>query len=340
MPPINAASALDPAIRAGFEDAYDNEWPNVKALLSDVMEFDVPIPSEQGFFAYPESPPHPQIWLRDENIPEAGFRYKKFSVSAKDFALRIGWHENDQRYDQTRTLTTQAEKSGRNFARLIWRIFWQYVLGSTNAKLMPQIPNAPDGAALYSATDGSGANRFGASGGNIINNSGQTGVAIQNDLYSALVQLQNFQDLEGEELWPPEMIKGGVTIFHGPAINKGMADAFAQKLNVTLINNTGAEATSGVVAAGAKTNVVLDAGINIRVVSTAKITGNSWYLFMNEAKEKAIFHCIPPGGNALRSVFEDFSNSDRARRTKYLARQWDQSFGVGVFLPYQTVKVN
>lgn len=339
MPPISAISAIDPAIRAGFEDAYNGKWLNTKAVLSPIMEFDRPVVSETNTFAYPEAAVQPSIWRRGEDAGDQGFQFKKFTAVVKDWVARVTWFENDERYDQTKQLVNRAEATGATFARLAWRVFFQILTNSTNNKLLPAIPNAPDGAALYSATDGGGGNRFGVSGGNAVTQSGTTGTAIQTDLYTCIQRFSNMQDTEGEELWPSDMLMGGMTIVHGPALIRAMNDAFAQRLNLVPLNASGAEATSSVVTAGSKSNVVLDSGFSVRTIVSAKITGNAFHVFLENAPEKAIFHMNPPGGE-LRSSFEDMSNSDRSRKSKTKARQWDKSEGYSVFLPYQTIKVS
>lgn len=338
MPPISAVSAIDPAIRPAFETAYENAFKNMEATLGPIMEFNVPAVSETNTYAYPESAPHPTIWRRGEEIGDQGFQFKKFTAVVKDWVARVTWHENDERYDQTKTLVRRAENTGSNMARIAWRVFFQLLTNATNSKLLPAIPNAPDGAALYSATDGAGGARFGATGGNIVTQTGTTGTAVQTDLYTGIQRFANFQDTEGEELWPSDMLQGGMTIVHGPSMVKAVNDAFQQRLHTVAINAAGAEATSSVVAAGTKSNVVLDSGFHVRTLMSAKITTTKLYVFLDSCPDKAIFHLKPPGGE-LRSVFEDMSNSDRSRGSKMKARQWDKSEGYAIFLPYGTLVI-
>lgn len=338
MPPVSGINAIDPAIRPAFETAYENSFWKMQELLGPLLEFNVPCVSETNTYAYPESAIHPTVWRRGEDVGDQGFQFRKFTAVVKDWVARVTWHENDERYDQTKMLVRRAEASGNNMARIAWRVFFQLLTASTNTKLLPVIPNAPDGAALYSATDGGGNNRFGASGGNIVTQTGTTGVAVQNDLYSVVQRFANFQDTEGEELWPSDMLQGGMTIVHGPSMVKAVNDAFQQRLNVTAINASGTEASSAVVAAGAKSNVILDSGFSVRTLMSAKITTTKIYVFLDGAPDKAIFHLSPPDG-ALRSTFEDMTNSDRSRKTKMKCRQWDKSEGYAIFLPYQTCVV-
>lgn len=331
---IDAQNVLARGIRNNFVDTYDNAWKDVKAMLSPVMELDVPSDAESETYAYDESAPHPAYWQRGKEIPRAAFGAKKFSVANRDWGIAIDWHENDERYDQTKHLTVKAKKAGRNFARLPWRCFWQIVNGTTDGKLLPSIPNAPDGAALLSATDGAGANRFGVSGGNIVTGTGTTPAQIQADFYSALERILSFQDLEGEELWSDEMLKEGVTIFHGVAASDFFAAAFAQRLNVQVVQNAAASENVG---GATRSNLILDNGWKVTLIATQKITDNDWYLAADGVDVKPFFQQVSA---PLRDNMEDMLNSDNSRRTKNRSIQWDMSFGIGLNLPYGFVKVN
>lgn len=339
MAQVNATSAIDPAIRAGFENAYESVWPNMTAMLSPIVDFGLPAVSETNTAAYPLSAPHPKIWNRGEDVSEQGFGFKKFTYVVRDWEGKVTWHQNDERYDQTKSLVKQAEQTGANMARLVWRVANQIVTATTDSSLLPAIPNAPDGAALYSATDGASAARFGVSGGNIVTQTGTTGTAVQADLYTTLQRFSNMQDTEGQELWPADMLQGGLTIVHGPSMLKAVADAFQQRINVVSMTAAGAQdASVGVVAAGAKSNVILDAGFQIRTICSAKITGTKLYVFLENVPRKPLFHYRPPGGEMV-TAFEDMTNSDRSRKTGLKARQWTESWGMAVFLPYGTIVI-
>jgi len=325
---VIATDLLTAGIRADFWDVYEPMYDGLKAKLSDYMDLDVPSDKLTEIYAYAQSAAYPGRWKRGEEIPSKAFKGVQFSVTNKDWGIRIPWHENDRQDDQTKSIRQRAQSAGKNFATLDERVFYQILRGAVDTELLESIPNAPDGVALYSATDGDGAARFGVSGGNIITGTGvATPGAIQTDLFSALSRVRSFLDTEGQPLHDMSLIDQGVSITFNVNNWKVFAEAFQQGRTHSVISSTGA----------AVTNIIMDSGLRVDLTPTTRITDNDWFVFLRGVPHKPIFRQTR---QPIREWFATMENSDSARDTKIEYAEWEARYGYGVMLPFATVQVN
>jgi hypothetical protein len=88
---------------------------------------------------------------------------------------------------------------------------------------------------------------------------------------------------------------------------------------------------------GAVTNTVLESGIPIALWSTQRLTGNDWYVVANGAPHKAIFEQTRKD---LVETIATKDNSDHARLTGEEYVTWKSRHGFGIYLPYQSIKVD
>ena len=201
----------------------------------------------------------------------------------------------------------------------------QIIQGTTDFTLLDVIPNAPDGAALFSATDGGGAPRFGVAGGNVVTGSGVvTPDNIRTDFFEALERMASFVNPKGEPALDPTIIDQGVCLIYGIGNTKVVREAFVQGRSVQVTQNVGGTEN---VAATTPTNIILDSGIPVRLKGTSR----------NNFNPKPIFSQVV---EALSENTETESNSDRARRTKIEGIFWDAIKGYGVNLPLGAVQID
>jgi len=329
MPPqVLAAATLTNGLLSTFSTAYRQQYEGMKENLGRVMDLGLPSVHAQELYAYFKSAPYPRRWERGSTISSKAFASVGFSVTNYDYGLEIGWHKNDREDDVTKSLFDQAQQGGRNWGTLMERFFFECV--NASADLLPAIPNAPDGAAMYSATDGASAARFGVTGGNIETGGGvASGDAVRADFWSSVARFSQMQDTEGQPLWDKSFLDAGYVVIYGSANEEVFREAFLQGRTAIGANT----ATSN----AAVTNTILESGLSINLWPTQRITDNDWYVFAVGAQHKAVFEQTR---QPLETHEQHMDNSDVARKTKEESVQWDSRHGVGVFLPYQTVKVN
>lgn len=336
MQTVISAATLTAGLRTTFADAYKKSYESRLERLKKVMEIGLPSDKRTEPYAYFETAPYPKRWDRGKNISSKPFKSNDFSVTNYNWGRRISWSEDDRDDDQTKTLFEQAKMLGTNFGTRHERVFFQIILAATNADLLPAIPNAPDGVATYSATDGSGAARFGATGGNIVSGSGvATARAIQVDVMDAIERFKAFQDTEGEPLWDEALLDGaGYLLIYNVANDQLVKEA----LKTSTIFVSIASATSPFSpAAAAPANIVTEEGIKLDFWPTQRISTDDIYVFAVGSPHKAVFHQERRG---LRETFANVDNSDHVRDTKEEYLQYDSRDGYGAFLPYQTVQID
>lgn len=320
---VSAAELLVRGLRTEFVDTYEREVKSASPTLQKVMELGIPSNKLSEIYGYFESAPQWKRWQRGEEISRAGFKARNWTVVNYDWGISIDWHENDEQDDQSHTLLKQARDAATGVAILPERVFFQIITGGTDVNLLPAVPNAPDGAALFAATAG-GSARFGATGGNALTGSGVTSTAlVQQDFFTGYTQFSKFQDTTGQPLWPAEIQNRGIVVLYNSQNEQVFRSAFRQ-----LFLDTGSAAPS---------NVTVDTSMKVELWPSPRLTTNTWYMFLTGARTKPVFQQTR---QAPRDTMEDMLNSDVARRTKIKSMQWDARFGFGVSLPYQCLSIS
>lgn len=326
---VGASNALEGALRATFIDAYKVSEAEVAARWASIAWMGLPSDKLTEKYAYPNTPPHAKRWDRGDQMSSDIFDYTQFSVTNVDWAAAVEWHENDEQDDQTRSLVMQAQSAGRLFPVLDERVMYQIITGATNADLLASIPNAPDGVALYSATDGSGAARYGVTGGNIVTGSGVTSVSsLRADIWNAVERFMQFLDTKSvAPILSPAALERGFVFKYNVANDQVVREAIGQALSHSVVSSTGA----------AVSNSLVERGLKFELHPTPYITDNDMFLFCKDPIVAPLFKQVRQD---LREVAADMTNSDKARLTKIKRMQWDARYGYGVGPAYCTVKIN
>lgn len=327
--PVIAAPLLVNGLRADFTDTYGAiRNRQASALLSQVMELDLPATNRYHDFGYFNAAPHVELWRRGEAIPTDGMDSVTFRTIVHNWGRRIEWHENDRADDQTQSLSDQARDAGRSWGLLPERMFFDLLLGTTSA--LPATVLAPDGAAFFATTAG-GANRFGASSGNLLTGSGvATASAIQTDFYNAIEQAKAYQDGKGQPLFDSDVTDGPVLLIHGSGNTQAFEEAFLQK-RLGVVKGTDAGTTP--------TNIIQDVSRNVKLWGTSRISDNDWFMFFLNAPKKPTFSLMRKAP-IEQAAFEGSQNSDRVRDTGMEYIQWQSRHGAGIGLPYGAIKIN
>jgi hypothetical protein len=332
---VNAASVLVPGITSIFADAWKTQGTDNDALLNMVMDMNVPSGGAYEIHGYFEKAPYPARKPRGREVKFGNFGSKNFTVYNYEWANGVSWDRNDRFDDRTKTLYDQAFQAGVNFGTLAERVFFQVLLSSTNLDLLPGTVTAPDGVAIFSATDGAGAARFGITNGNLLTGSGvASSQAVVNDIYRATVQMGGFLDPQGQPLWERGVLDKGLVVIYGIANDQVVREAVRQRtrirpqMNVAAAENVGAAAVS---------NIWQDFSRNVELWPTARITTNDIFVFLANPHKKAVFRQVRED---LRTMIATAENSDEARKRDEEYVAWEARYGFGVFLPYQCCMID
>ena len=333
MPPVLLNVQASDALQRGVKNTFGHTWKRRYELndkrVGPLCE-SVPSDKYKEMYVYPETAPYVRRRPYGQPITVGSFRFRSFDVENLAWGIGVTYDESDALYDQTNLLVQQARAAGVSFGGLKERVAFQILTGATDANLLPSLPNAPDGAAMFSATDGASANRFGVSGGNLLPGSGiGSAAALRSDLFNALELFHLFQDPEGQPALDAGIIDQGVHIYFNANNLEIFSEAFIQSRT--------ALASAGAPSNAAVTNVFGDAGYKIIPWPTQRITDDDWYVSLDGADPKPLIEQIV--APVLEGPQLD-SNSDLGRISRQFGWYWATYRGYGVNLPLFTVKIN
>jgi len=338
MATIVSNNLLVNGLRTEFADTYGairNRQSDSR--LGMVMDLSVPATNRDHDFAYLNAAPHIKHWPRGESVPTSAMDSVQFNVKVHEWARRVPWSKWDRKDDQTSSLVDMARMAGESAALLDERIFFDLLTAS--ATNLPAVPNAPDGVAMFSATDGDSADRFGFSGGNIVT---KDGVLTTHDVlvnyYECLSRFMEFQDGQGQPLLSAETVDAGVVIIHSAGTLEIFEETFVAKRTGIGMDVDGAKGGT-VVAGTTPTNVVHDSSRNVTLWPTSRLTtDDEWYIFLKAAPKKPTFILDREGVQEFSSLEGD-NNGDHTRDTAEEYIQWERRVGGGIALPFGAIKV-
>jgi hypothetical protein len=324
MTPLITARGL----RATFADTYRQAIKGIDKRVALYMDMGLPSDKLTEIYGYRESRPYLVRQPKGQAVSRRVFGGKTFEITNYLYSLAIDWYWQDELTDQLHNLFADVKDAAENAAYHAERVFWQLLLSSTDADLLPAIPTAPDGAALFATTAG-GANRFGVSSGNLISGGTvATSALIRTDFYKAIAQLQLFQDTQGQPLHRDDIFERGVHVIYGAANDEVFMEAFKQ--NITL-------AVGGATYAAGVSNTVIAAFNNVQLWSTPRITTDDWYVLMGGTPVKPMFEqVLAPYTDNLA----DFENSDRSRDFNVRSYHIRGMSGYGLNLPYGAIQID
>lgn len=324
---ILSGSTLAAGIRDDFDRTYQPTFDGVLRQLGRVMQMDVPLNHRTETFGMHETIAYPERYDEgNEAIPMEGTSSNSFTVTAKSFGKRVRWRRIDRVDNKVGDLRAKAQMLGGHFASLDSRVFAEFL--NNSASLLPAIPNAPDGAALFSTTNGASAARFGRTGGNIVTGTGvTTSSQVEADFFSALDAFAQFQDKKGQPYYEADAGSSSYTIFAASADRK----VVTQALKADVVHSVQATTGAGV------SNVIIASGESVTVVFTARLATGDWYIFRDDAPVKAVFSGVR---EPLRFAEATEDNSDEARTSGIEYVQWSVRKAYGLNVPFAAIKVN
>lgn len=321
---VDAENAVTPGVRNEMIGAYMETYENLEQQLQQFAIVVTQSNKREEIQAYPEAAPYPARQDRHRGPKTKSFAFRQYRIRNYAYALRIPYHVDDVDDDLTGSLLSMARQGGEHFGSLDERILIQMITGATDSDLLPSVPLAPDGAAIYAATAG-GADRFGVSGGNVGAGVADPNAADIRGMYQdSLAFFRKAQNTEGQPWINPSRIKQGLTILHGPSLERQMKEAFKQQFVLESISGT---------ALAAPSNVILDSGEKVTLYSTPRITTDALYIFLNGAPIRPITKQVR---REMYTVKATEANSDSARDTNEEYDQYRMRMGWGVNLTVGT----
>jgi phage major head subunit gpT-like protein len=324
---VNATALFFPKLRTDFWDTYRANETQVDARLAKVLKITGSTMASEAY-GYGQAAPVARFWDEGNAIPSSGMLTNLFLQRNYKFGIGVEIEQTAIEDDQSKMIMARVMESAASFAMLKERHFYWVLTGGTTSdavQMQPNLPLAPDGAALFSATDGAGNARFGLTGGNIQGTSGVgSAVAIINDLMNGIARIARFLNTEGQPYWNPSDIQREVAIIFNAANWPNFKAALNQMFVVAASGNA------------APSNLVIDADLKVVPIPNPRITNNNWSIHATSTSEKAVFwqERVAP-----KEVMAEPGNSDTAREWDIFKLYVRSRGAVGVALPTMVVGV-
>ena len=329
MPYFQIGALLEPGIRNEFGMVYMPIYQGVRAQIGEVMWLDATSDKLEESFGFMNAPLYMRRWPADSIIPSASVGSQRFTLINRDFGRRAVLPRNVED-DQTGTALTVARGLATTAAILPEQIFYQYIQAGTDNNLLPNVPNSADGSALYLTTT-----RYGSSSGNVVSVTGTSTVQqIITDIFTVHRRFIDFQNTESQPFFDAVNTKN-MSVFHGSTLSLVMAQAeFQTRVHSTIAGSS----TTDVQTGATPTNMLQEAGFNIRFVNSQRITGSLYYNFL-----RGLPNYMRPIIRQVRKGYTEypgnFVNSDYSRDTGQTYIQADLREGWGSALAIGTIRV-
>lgn len=325
---VNATALFFPKLRTDFWATYQANETQVDARLAKVMNLSIPSTMASEAFGYAQAAPVARYWAEGEAIPSDEFITNLFLQRSYKFGVGVEIAQTSIEDDQSKMIMSRVLESAASFAMLKERHFYWLLSGGATVdaiQMQPNLPLAPDGAALFSTTDGGGNNRFGVSNGNIQPTSGVgSALAIITDLFNGMARMAGFLNQENQPYWNPGDLAREVVII----ANSQNFFAFESAMNQMFI-----VASSG---NAAPTNIKIDANLKVVPILNPRLTTNNWSIHATNSPTKAPYWLERV---APKEVVGETGNSDVAREYDVFKLYVRSRGAIGLSLPIQSVGV-
>lgn len=272
-----------------------------------------------------ESIPFPELWPYGAKRSFKTFRDRLLTYTHRNWNLAIPWLRWDEEDEVMKgDLQTHLQGLAHRFRQLIDQLMVDHMLST--ATLGQTLGNAFDGAALYSATDGDGAARFGVTGGNKITHPLSTEGDAINALLNCEVRLRKFKDTETQPFFDAdEVTMDHFIVCCGPDV----APIFtkARELRYGVSNNNVAAASENIAFQK------FDLWVNPRISSTTKAL-----VFLKHEYFRPFAWIQRKSGPEIQRA--DQGNWDAALEQGMFALMGHTREAVEVFSPHSTIEIS
>lgn len=323
MPQVNNTRSLQVGIWNDFQDMWRQNQPTFEKTL-DVVARKVAFKNvRNGTYVFKESLPMVSPWPYGKGRNYKGFQDRQFQLEICNFELTIPWSKFDEEDDQIGDMKVHIAAVVKRYGVLPVILTSEYFNGV--AVYNNSLKLTYDGASLFSATDGDGADRLGVSGGNIISGTGLTAAAIVHDVSVAQQRYMGFKDPTA-----------GLPIFGEEDISyKNLIAIIPPTLNEVFQKATGAEYIKTDPANNTSESNYLKSTFQYQI-NPFLTDSSDWYIVLQHPYYKAFLYSESP----LENFPADMGNSDRAREYAEYAMYTHVRNRIGPLFPGCIIKVN
>ncbi len=330
--PVMAQETTKRAIRQDWADTWRLRVEREQARLQGVMQMAIPSSNLAELWGFGEPAVMPSDTPWGEEPDSKTHRYRTFQTENRRQTSAVKYSRMHRELGNLGDLKADSQFAGRRFATYPVRVFFQQITGTVDSRLLPSTGLlAPDGVGPFSTVDGSGADRFGVTDGNIV--SGlvvSTGTGFRSAIMGGIIpRFLSFLDpTEGEPVHDAGDVEDGILIVYPIAIYEAAAEAF----NLQMQPFAAATATSN----ASISNIFQDSGINITLWGTPRLTvATTIFVFIRGYRIPFMFEHQALG---LQEYFFDHNNSPAHARKGEEELIFERWAGYGQNLPLMAIK--
>lgn len=321
FPTVLAGNMLQIGLNSAFWDIYEQYKRTENPLLPEVMAVDQPSDGRYETYGAFQTAPYPELTYMGEPTPFGAFDALQWTTINYPYEIGVAWHRDDLADDKTKSLYQMAESAGEHFGTIRER--WLADLLNGSATILPAIPNAADGSAMFVNTT-----RFGQANGNTVATTGTTAAALKTDFWSAVTRYYQFTDPKGQPFLSPENLKSFI-IMIPPALQSAALEAFSNPITLA-----GALTST---SNGPIPNNIMTAGLEVKLWVNPYLSSSTvWFVFAKNVRKKA---CYQQTREALQRYDLNPTNNSNSVLMKQDGIVWRRRDGVGVALPVNAIKV-
>lgn len=323
---VNIDSSLRAGIQNDLMDTWRTEYPTFEQTWKPMLRMLKWTSIRHADYSFKESLPFPKRWDYGTGRTRQTLRDCYITCTVFPYELSIPWSAWDESDDQLKDMRTHVQGGARRFMSLPIKFVSEYMNGT--AALLPNLLNTYDGAGMWSAVDGAGANRLGVAGGNIVTGSGLSPAGVMNDFGQAQRRYLQELDPAGQPIFDEAMVSyDKMVAVIPPALNQLFQRLSEQKtIRVDALNNTSED------------NYLMSTfkyHVNPYLTDTS-----DWFIFLDTPEFQAFGYRAPQGENDLQSIVADFNNSDESREYNTHVIHTHVRVGIMPWFPASTLKIN
>lgn len=324
MPSVNNIESRRAGILADLKETWRQDMPKWEQVTNLLVRKLAVTNLREASYVWKESLPFPSYWPYGMGRKKKTFRDRRITINLWNYELSIPWQGFDADDDQLGDMKTHVQSAVDRYGQLPITLFTEYFNGT--AIEQPYLSYPYDGATLFSATDGDGNARLGATGGNIITGTGATTSGVLHDFAVAQQRFMSFVDPTSSKPFFDEAMVGYDKMV--AIIPKELNEIFQKATKAEFIKTDPGNMTS-------ETNY-LKGTFEYRINPFLSDTSD-WYIVLNHRYYKPFVYRAP---GDVSSIIADASNSDHARETNEFVLYTHVRLGLAPYFPGSIIKVN
>lgn len=203
--PVQPQESMRAGVLGDLQETYRQKAPIFEKQQNLLVRKLPKTNLREARYPFKESTPFPEPRAYGAGRNYQSFKDRVITLGLNLFDVAIEWDRFDEADDQIGDLRQQVDSTVNRFLMLPDVLIAEYFNGTASYNY--SLKNCYDGATMFSATDGAGANRMGVSGGNLVTGSGLAFTSVSHDLFTVSQRFSYMVDpTAGKPIFSPDEV--------------------------------------------------------------------------------------------------------------------------------------